>query len=374
MAHAYTPGLRVSEGMFVRKKRVLPLKGEVTVDLGDIVEPDSVVARAYLPGEVTPVNVANILSTVPEDVPECMLKAEGDQIRKGERIAMSKSLFGLFKSYCKAPVAGSIENISGVTGQVLIRGESIPVEVKAYVSGKIVDVMERESVEVETWGTFVQGIFGIGGESFGEIKVIAERNSDVLTAGDMDESCRGKVLLGGNLVTGDAIERAVSIGARGIIAGGIEDSDLLRFLGYELGVAITGSEEKGITLVVTEGFGRIDMAGRTFELLKSKDGMLASINGATQIRAGVIRPEVIIPLEVSDTIPSAEESTTTGLEIGSLVRAIREPYFGRLGKVTALPPELQELGTESNARVLELEFDNGERAIVPRANVEMIEM
>ena len=67
------------------------------------------------------------------------------------------------------------------------------------------------------------------------------------------------------------------------------------FFGYDLGVAITGSEEIGITLVITEGFGKIPMAQRTFELLKSRTGAKTSINGATQIRAGVVRPEIIIP-------------------------------------------------------------------------------
>ena len=39
------------------------------------------------------------------------------------------------------------------------------------------------------------------------------------------------------------------------------------------------------------------MAARTFGLFQALQGRTASINGATQIRAGVIRPEVIVPLE-----------------------------------------------------------------------------
>ena len=30
----------------------------------------------------------------------------------------------------------------------------------------------------------------------------------------------------------------------------------------------------------------------------------------------------------------------TGIDVGSLLRVIREPYFGLLGKVAGLPPEL----------------------------------
>jgi hypothetical protein len=61
MAHAYTPGLKVTDRMLITKKRILPLKGEVVVKVGDKVEPDTVVARTHLPGNVEPVNVANIL-------------------------------------------------------------------------------------------------------------------------------------------------------------------------------------------------------------------------------------------------------------------------------------------------------------------------
>lgn len=145
-------------------------------------------------------------------------------------------------------------------------------------------------------------------------------------------------------------------------------------MGYDLGVAITGSEEKGITLVITEGFGQINMAQRTFNLLKSNQGKLACINGATQIRAGVIRPEVIIPIAGDVKIKEEKEKyESVGLQAGSPIRVIRQPYFGKLGQVKDLPPALQKLETESSARVLEVEFDSDGKAIVPRANVEMLE-
>jgi hypothetical protein len=160
---------------------------------------------------------------------------------------------------------------------------------------------------------------------------------------------------------------------KAIVIGGFDDQDLREFLGYDLGVAITGSEEKGLTLVVTEGFGEIPMANRTFELLKGCEGRKVSVSGATQIRAGVLRPEIIAP-RLSEAAPreAADGAHEAGLEIGSLIRVIRQPYFGRLGKVTALPAELTALETEAKVRVLEVDFGNS-RALLPRANVEMIE-
>jgi len=376
MAHAYTPGLKVTDLMKITKKRILPLKGQVVVKKGDRVTSETVVARTELPGIVEPINVANILGVPPQDVPEHMVFKIGDQVSEGEVIAKSKSFFGLFSSVAKAKISGKIENISHITGQVLLRGAPIPIEVKAYLNGLVTEVFASEGVEVTTWGGFVQGIFGIGPETHGKLKMLSVTQKDVLTEKEIDASCKGCVVVGGSLVTAAGLRRAIEVGAVGIVVGGFNDKDLRDFLGYDLGVAITGNEDKGITLVVTEGFGEIMMAARTYEMLKRNEGKEACINGATQIRAGVIRPEVVVPK--IDEIPEKEllketDMENVGLKVGSPVRIIRQPYFGKLGKVTDLPPQLQALESESHARVLEVELEGGKRAIIPRANVEMLE-
>ncbi|MCK4427223.1 MAG: hypothetical protein KAW16_01920 [candidate division Zixibacteria bacterium] len=374
MGHAYTPGLKVTDTILITKNRILPLKGQVLVKVGDKVKPDTVVARTLLPGNVEPINVANILGIPPEDIMDCMMKKEGEKVKQGEVIAKSKSFFGLFSSECKTKTDGSVESISSVTGQVLIRGNPIPVEIKAYLEGEVVEVYENEGVAVSTWGSFIQGIFGIGGETHGEIKVVTKDNTEILSEKLIDKNCKDKLVVGGSLVTADAIKKAISFGAKGIVVGGFSDKDLRDFLGYDIGVAITGSEELGITLVITEGFGQINMAEITFGLLKSREGQMACINGATQIRAGVIRPEVVIPIkEDVHKKEKKEEFENIGLTVGYPIRVIREPHFGRLGKVSALPSALQKLESESSARVLEVEFKDGTKAIVPRANVEMLE-
>lgn len=373
MAHAYTPGLKVTEGTILRKERRLPLAGETLVAQGDVVKAETIVAKADLPGNVQLVNVANSLSIPPGDIHEYMLKGEGEQVQEGEVIAKTKGMFGFFKSQCRAPTDGTLESISEITGQVALREAPVPVAINAYVEGKIAEVLPQEGVVVETFATFIQGIFGVGGEVIGELTIACDNANDVLDADLIDENFANKIIAGGSKVTSDAIKKAIRLGIKGIIVGGIDDSDLRDFLGYELGVAITGSEELGATLVITEGFGQIDMADQTFQLLKSREGMKTSINGATQIRAGVVRPEIVIPLE-STTQASDVTDESTYLEVGAPVRIIREPYFGRLGRVTDLPVELQSLETEAKVRVLEVECEGGQRVVLPRANVEIIEI
>ena len=376
MAHAYTPGLKVTEGMTIEKERRLPLEGEVLVETGATVKAEDVVAKADLPGNVQLLNVANLLSVPPEEIAEYMLKPVGAAVSEDEIIATTKGIFGLFKSQARSPIDGTIEAVSDVTGQVILREPPVPVEVKAYTDGTVTETVQNEGVTVETYGTYIQGIFGVGSETVGNLTVVAESPSDALTAELILPEHQDNILVGGSLVTTEAIQEAIQNGVKGIIAGGIDDADLRELLGYELGVAITGSEEIGITLVITEGFGSIAMADQTFTLLKAREGMKTSINGATQIRAGVLRPEVLIPLasDAAGATSDKENSTAEGiLEIGSSVRIIREPYFGRLGRVTELPVELQNLETEAQVRVLRVELEDGEQTILPRANVEAIE-
>jgi hypothetical protein len=351
----------------------LPLKGEVVIEKGARVKPDDVVARTHLPGNVQMVNVANLLNVDPGDVKGVMLLKEGDPVARGEIIAETKGLFGLFKSNVESPADGHIETISAVTGQVVLREKPIPVEIDAYISGKVAEIIPGEGVVIETDASFIQGIFGIGGESRGELVILSENRDDELSPDRITADLRGKIAVGGSFLSLEAYKKAEQHKLAGIVVGGFNYSELEHVLGYTLGVAITGSEDLVTPLVVTEGFGRIPMGERTFELLKGLAGRFASIHGATQIRAGVIRPEIVIPLpgdELTGKSPNIAESG--GIQVGSVVRVIRAPYFGRIGRVASLPSELQQMESETHVRVAEIEID-GEIFRIPRANLEMVE-
>ena len=373
-AHAYTPGLKVTHRTTIQRRRVLPIPGKVVVKVGDMIEAQQVVAETFMPGDVIPINLANLLSLPPGDVPECMVVKEGDKVEVGDILARTKGIFGFFKHEFRSKDAGKVETISEVTGQVILRGPEHPVDVLAFYPGKIVEVIENQGVIIESEVTFVQGIFGIGGETFGKIKMACESPDEQLTEDHITPDMKGCVIVGGARMTAKAINKAVEVKAAGIVSGGIDDQDLKTFLGYDLGVAITGSENLGITLIITEGFGNIAMAERTFNLLKSREGGEVSINGATQIRAGVIRPVIVIPVDET-VLPAVDEKDHISgqLEIGYPVRIIRDPFFGIIGKVHSLPPEPQVLESGSKARVLKVSVDSGSPITIPRANVELIE-
>ncbi len=372
MGTAYTPGLKVSAGTIIRKQRRLPLKGNVLVNAGDRVIASDVVARTDIPGIIQTVRVAEVLGMEPAEALAILQVKEGDQVTAGQVFAETKSFFGLIKNECKTPYAGTVELISHATGHVGVRLPSKPIEVTAYINGVVSEVMDDEGVVVETYGALVQGIFGVGGERMGRLAVAVASPDAILDEEAISDEHAGAVVVGGAGVTIGALRKAARLGVQGIVVGAVVDTDLVDYLGHDIGVAITGHEDIATTLILTEGFGSIAMAARTFELLKSLEGKDVSINGATQIRAGVIRPEIIAPLEAK---PDMAEEAVGGqmLDIGTNIRVIREPYFGKLGTVTKLPPELVEVESGAVVRILEAKLNDGETVVVPRANVEIIE-
>ncbi|PCJ19821.1 MAG: hypothetical protein COB02_06440 [Candidatus Cloacimonadota bacterium] len=370
MSQAYVPSLEVEEKITIRRERRLPLKGDINVEVGAIVSQDTIVASTYLPGKPVPLSAAIKLGVSASELEECMLKKEGDTVKADEIIGLAYSFFGLFKTALVSPIDGTIDSISHMSGQIILRESPVPVEISAYISGKIIEIDDGDSVVIETEASSIQGIFGIGEEKVGEIKIVSKDRGAVLKASDIKEEHKGKILIAGSLMTHEAIKRANEVGVIGIIAGGINDKDLKEILGYDLGVAITGNE-KGTTLIVTEGFGEIEMSPKTHALLCKHEGNLASINGATQIRAGVIRPEILIPLS-ADFQSSASSEEGKSLKIGAEARVIRNPYFGEIGEIIDLPSTPFVIPTGAKVRVATLKLKDGTEYKVPRANIELV--
>lgn len=374
---AYTPGLKIVKDTVIRKERILPVSGDVLVKEGAFVSYDTIVARTFVPSDVFSVPLSLILGIDPSEVSKVMLKKKGDPVEKGELIAVSKVFFGLFKTEYRAEESGNIELVSEASGQLFIRKPNIPIDLTAFISGRVDEVIPTKGVVIKTQGALVQGIFGIGGERHGELITVAGRD-EVITPDYIDKGLKGKIIIGGSLITFEALQKSMEIGLSGIVSGGVKKKDFDRIIGQEIGVAITGNENINTTFIVTEGCSKMKMAEHTYNILKSLDGKIASINGATQIRAGVIRPEIIVPQKEEtinlEIIKGSDEGEFSGImDIGSRVRIIRRPYFGLIGHVVKMPIELMTIESESRVRVVEIRFEDGHTVTVPWANVELLE-
>jgi hypothetical protein len=373
-AYAYTPGLKVKERIIITKTRRLPLAGEVLVQLGQEVDFDTIVARTKIPGVPIMLRVADLLGVSTDDALKFLTKKIGDKLQKDEVLAKYTPFWGLIKKEIKTPEACTLENYSSATGQVVLRCAPVPVDLVAYMKGKIKEILPNEGVVIENEAAYVQGIFGIGGERNGEIAIVAKSPDEIITADSITAKHKDKILIGGRLALPEVLKKATEVGAKGLVVGGIKSVDITQYLGYEIGVAITGEENIPISVIATEGFGEMKMSDKTFNLLCKHAGERAAINGATQIRAGVLRPEIIIPLEKKLDSREKDESENVGrgMRPGTSVRIIAEPYFGEIGTVSSLPVDLVEVESGALVRVVEVKLRES-NVVVPRANVEIIE-
>ena len=80
----------------------------------------------------------------------------------------------------------------------------------------------------------------------------------------------------------DAVLVFPKITKAGLVVGGLDLKDLL-------------GAEPSFTIVVTGGFGAVEVAPEILGLLKASEGSLALLDGTTQMRVGVRRPRVILP-------------------------------------------------------------------------------
>jgi hypothetical protein len=289
--------LKLFEDTVVRKERRIPTRGEVLVKPGDKVEPETVVARGVVENpDIRELSIYASLGISPDMVKNYVLKTTGDDVNKDEVIAIYRSFFGRSTKVARSPIDGRIESFSSITGRAIIKGHPIQMMVTAHLPGAVVDVIDGEGAVVETRAAVLQGSFGLGGEAIGEL-VLAVDSADVpLTSEEIKAEHRGKVVVGGSVVTVDALRAAAKNGVSAVIVGGVDQKDLTEFLGYEIGVGVTGGEDFGFTLIITEGFGVNPMDKARFSLLEKHEGRLACVDGTTQIRSRIQRPEVVVPL------------------------------------------------------------------------------
>lgn len=282
--------------MIISKTRQLPTLGEVNVSTNDVVKPDTIIASGtVLNPEMHELKLFQQLGVDPDSVKNYLTKSEGDQVSRDEVLGVSRSFFKRQTRVARSPIEGKIESISSVTGRMMIRGNPLSIEVSAFIPGVVKEILPDEGAVIEVEGNRLEGVFGIGGETYGELVNGVESPDLVLSSMDIEPNHRDKIIIGGAIASLDALRMAVKVRARGIIVGGVDQKDLTYFLGYEMGIPVTGDENAGLTLILTDGFGLNPMNSTLFDNLTENSGTLACINGATHIRSRVLRPEIIIP-------------------------------------------------------------------------------
>jgi len=310
----------------------------------------------------------------------------GDKVEKGQVIA--SRMMGTRSCRVVSPFFGTIANIAPMLGTLSVIPDKVSSVVAAHIPGIVAAIPSRREVVVAGYGAGLDALIGLGGETHGRLVIGSNRESPWRPLAGETE-LEGAVLVTGN-VDAASLAAAAGLGAHGVIAGSAHERDLCSFAGRELGVVATGEEAVSPVLILTEGFGAAKMSAGSLAIFQAHAGCIASLSGTTHIRAGVIRPRVLISVDPPPRFAAyveaaAEELSTLALaerpknlpEIapGSRVRVLRGGHRGKSGTVLDLPETLHTLPSGSRVPVarVKLEVEAGQDAdcqvLIPQTNL-----
>lgn len=316
-------------------------------------------------GEPLVLDVPTQLGVRPMLVGDCLRVIPGSAVVPDQVIALKR--VGRQTLMVQSSAYGKVTSI--VDGIITIKPLHVRTELAAYLSGRVVDVLPGQGAVVRAFAYLVQGQYGIGGETGGRL-LVAGRSDSVLTVDAITSDWKDKVVVLGATCSLETMQAAASAGAKALVMAHLPLRTLLQFTGNTGTVGLTGDEDVPLTVVLTEGFAPAPISQRFYSTLQALDGRYAGVNGTTHIRAGVIRPEVIIcepQWPAGDAVP---EEVQAEVGIGGVVRITREPYAGETGVVIALPDRRQVIATGSEVRVAQVQL-SGHTVQVPVSNLEV---
>jgi hypothetical protein len=316
----------------------------------------------------------------PAEVVKSLTRQAGSDVNAGEVLATVRA--GLRKRELKAPEDGTLVAVDAVSGQLRFRPAGNKGELKAHVAGTIESIDGQRGVSIVTSGIRLNGIWGLGGETVGVLRVLTQRRDEDLAGDALDARAALAVVAAGRAASADALKKAAAAGVKAVILGSLEQAELRAFLE---GQGRTGprwyvggpdwrlpspTPVLPFTIVVTEGFGKLPMAPEAFETLLESDGREVSLAGETRLRGGLSRPEIIIPtVNRGDARPAPVDGAT--VQAGTRVRLVDPDHLGLVGAVIQ-GPALRPAGDGMLREMIDVEIDGGGRRSLPINNVEVL--
>jgi len=347
------PVLHILPLTTIVRERLLPVAGKVNAHMNQRVNPTDVIAEASFAREHVLLDVARTFG-VSANAADRMIKVkEGDRLTQGTLVAEGT---GLFPRSIKSPRAGRVM-IAG-SGQILMEAGDTRIELRAGLPGIVTQVISERGVVIRTAGALVQGVWGNGRIDNGLMVSLLEKPDDILTADRLDVSLRGSVILGGHVRDIETLKIAAELPVRGLIISSLPSS------------LITTAYQMRYPILVMEGFGVLPMNSAAFKLLTTNNKREATVNAEHLDRYSANRPEVIIPLPISNEPP--EPNNYEAFAVGQQVRMRRPPNAGMIGTISNLRAGLSLLPSGLRASAADVRLENGENVLVPLVNLEVV--
>lgn len=157
-------------------------------------------------------NLTKILKTSPKNISRYLLIVPGAKVKEGEILAQKKTLLG--KIIFKSPVVGMVEEVLPEGFLKIRTGEAK--EIRSPIKALVKEIKETGEVTLEFKAAVFVGEYGIGGENWGKIEILAK---DEVGLSDLPAVAEEKIFLTRGKVNSGFLHKAEALGAAGVLGG-----------------------------------------------------------------------------------------------------------------------------------------------------------
>ena len=353
---------RTMEGITYALERRLPAKGSVYAKLGDIVKPETVVAEGKMSAGFRMFRLGDLLEVPANKTGRYLRRTIGSRIYQGDIIAEATKMFGLSSVQFLAPIDCLLQDFNPQTGQLTVQYAPVSYRLPAGVRGKVSQILPDEGVIIETQVSMLFGTYTSGKFREGALHLVAPPDQPI-SPQVIDAKLSGHIIAGGSMVTKDVISRALAVGVKGIITGGIAAHDLLEISG-----GFNTQEDVGVTILITSGLGNSPMEQETYDFLQKYNEQQVYIVPKDKM--------MVAPLPVGSDVAAHDISEVPHgylpLNVGASVRLLTSPNRGEVAKVVKVLPAKQPDSSRIPVPFCLLERSGGDTIEIPVTNLELI--
>lgn len=348
-------------------RRELPAAGNLLVKRGDTVHTTQVIGRCKMPGSKERFRLDSVLSVSARSVERYLQVELGQLVKAGEVIAQRNPLMGS-RVFC-SPINGRLASVDGESGDIVIERNAIDYSLEAGFEGIVDSTTDDRVIDLRIGADQLIGVMGIGLPAMGTIEVVTEQD-EALEAKHIDGGCCDHVVISAGSIDYAVVKRSMALGVRGIVAASMPARDFLEYVNRECRGNLQGPGTRGISLILTEGFGRHAMQPAYWNWLERLRGQLVLLDSPAPGVPAVIFPNGKLPSEERSSLTYAD--TLVAAKKGMPVRLVGGVFFGQIGTLMKVDITADEMVPGAGGERLDVRLANKQTLTVPRWNVEAL--